>query len=188
MEGCRIGSKTRAKTTVWSDYLDDPCTDVVIPAEHPRIDGEIAKLDNGAVHRSGWRFRRKDGTVFFGEVAGRQFPDRRLVGVVRDVTERKEREARIDLLMRALRESEERLQVLVGELQHRARNLITIVLALAEVTARASKTLDDFTPSFGARLTTLARVQGLLSQAPDGGHIAFDDLLVSELVRSVRLG
>src|SRR5271165_6195686 len=57
LEGCRIGSKTRA------DYLDDPCTDVVIPAEHPRIDGEIARLDNGAVHRSGWRFRRKDGTV-----------------------------------------------------------------------------------------------------------------------------
>ena len=25
LEGCRIGSKTRAKTTVWSDYLDDPC-------------------------------------------------------------------------------------------------------------------------------------------------------------------
>ena len=55
------------------------------------------------------------------------------------------------------------------------------MLALAEVTARASKALDDFTPSFGARPTTLARVQGLLSQAPDGGHIAFDDLLVSEL-------
>ena len=122
-----------------AELLRATFTDVVIPEEHPRIEGEIAKLDNGAVHRSGWRFRRKDGTVFFGEVAGRQFPDGRLVGVVRDVTERKEQEDRIDLLMRSLRKSEERLQVLVGELQHRARNLITIVLALAEVTARAAR-------------------------------------------------
>jgi len=31
LEGCRIGSKTRAKTTVWSDYLDDPCNQGKIP-------------------------------------------------------------------------------------------------------------------------------------------------------------
>ncbi|HZZ60823.1 MAG TPA: HWE histidine kinase domain-containing protein [Roseiarcus sp.] len=91
-----------------------------------------------------------------------------------------------DLIERAkaesrLREKEERLQVMVAELQHRTRNLIAIVLAIADRTARASETLDDFRSSFAGRLSALARVQGLLSRTPDGRQIAFDELLVSEL-------
>jgi two-component sensor histidine kinase len=91
-----------------------------------------------------------------------------------------------DLIERAkaesrLRESEERLQVMVDELQHRTRNLIAIVLAIADRTARTSETLDDFRSSFAGRLSALARVQGLLSRTPDGPQIAFDELLVSEL-------
>src|SRR5208283_4657112 len=56
LEGCRIGSKTRAKTTVWSDYLDDPCNQ-----------GKIPKLPKG------WTFSFKT----LGAFAGRQ-PQERL--------------------------------------------------------------------------------------------------------------
>jgi len=81
----------------------------------------------------------------------------------------------------ALRESESRMRVLVGELQHRTRNLIGIVMAMADRTAVTGQTLDEFKASFGDRLMALSRVQGLLSRATPGDGVAFDELLESEL-------
>ena len=75
---------------------------VVEPDEVPRIESAIALIANGEIVRSEWRFRRKDGSVFVGEVSGRRLPDGRVQGLVRDITERKAAEA-------AIRESEERV-------------------------------------------------------------------------------
>jgi len=81
----------------------------------------------------------------------------------------------------ASRESESRMRILVGELQHRTRNLIGIVMAMADRTAFTGQTLDAFKASFSERLMALSRVQGLLSRATPGDGVAFDELLESEL-------
>ena len=81
----------------------------------------------------------------------------------------------------ALRESESRMRILVGELQHRTRNLIGVVMAIVDRTGAASQTLDQFKASLGTRLMALARVQGLLSRAAPGDSVTFDGLLESEL-------
>jgi two-component system CheB/CheR fusion protein len=81
----------------------------------------------------------------------------------------------------ALRESESRMRVMVGELQHRTRNLIAVVMAMMDRTAVTGQTLDEFRASFGDRLVALARVQGLLSRAAPGDSVTFDSLLQSEL-------
>jgi PAS domain S-box-containing protein len=73
--------------------------DIIIPEEVARIPEEFAKYANGAVATAEWCFLRKDGSSFLGEVVGRQFPDGRLMGILRDITERLQREV-------ALRESE----------------------------------------------------------------------------------
>jgi two-component sensor histidine kinase len=81
----------------------------------------------------------------------------------------------------SLRESEERLRTVVAELQHRTRNLISVVGAMAKGTLKASKTFDDFGATFQDRLEVLGRTQGLLFRAKEGGRVTFDELINTEL-------
>ncbi len=74
--------------------------DVVAADEIPRIEPEIARLSGGNVIRADWRFRRKDGSFFPGEVAVRQLTDGRLQAILRDVTERKRAEHAVAVIVR----------------------------------------------------------------------------------------
>jgi len=78
--------------------------DLLASEEIPRLAPEIARFDCGEVTQSEWKFRRKDGSIFSGEVCGKRLPDGRLQGILRDVTERKNAE-------KAMRQSEERFRV-----------------------------------------------------------------------------
>jgi two-component sensor histidine kinase len=91
-------------------------------------------------------------------------------------------------LSQRLRESQARLGSVVAELQHRTRNLISIVSVMADKTLSASKTSDDFRARFQDRLQVLGRAQGLLFRA-EGGRVTFDELIDTELAaQSVRAG
>jgi two-component sensor histidine kinase len=81
----------------------------------------------------------------------------------------------------ALRDTEERLAVVATELQHRTRNLISIVGTIADNTLKTSETLDDFKARYHDRLEALARAQGLLFRTKEGGRVTFDELLNAEL-------
>jgi len=72
--------------------------DVVVAEEVPRIAPEIARFAGGHVLGSEWRFRRKDGSLFIGEVVGRQLPDGCLQAILRDITERRRQEGHLDFL------------------------------------------------------------------------------------------
>jgi two-component sensor histidine kinase len=80
-----------------------------------------------------------------------------------------------------LRDTEERLALVVAELQHRTRNLISVVGTIADNTLRTSSTFDDFKASYHDRLEVLGRAQGLLFRTKDGGRVTFDELIDSEL-------
>lgn len=71
-------------------------------------------------------------------------------GVVLDISERKR--------------AEHANMMLIAELEHRTRNLLAVVDALAEQTLMSCETLADFAIPFRERLATLSRVQGLLSR------------------------
>ena len=81
-----------------------------------------------------------------------------------DITERKEGEAHLRLLMR--------------ELTHRSKNLLAVIQAMARQTARHVGSIDGFLTQFGARLQALATSHDLLVQESWYGVSLF------ELVRS----
>ena len=80
--------------------------------------------------------------------------------------------------VRALQKTQE---VLVAELQHRTRNLMGMVQAVAERTLRSSADLPEFTEKYRERIASLARVQGLLSRLGEGERVTFDQLIRTEL-------
>ncbi|PZW48429.1 two-component system CheB/CheR fusion protein [Humitalea rosea] len=72
-----------------------------------------------------------------------------------------------------LTESERRQQVLIAELQHRTRNLLTVVQVIARQTVGQGLPLESFT----SRVAALGRVQGLIGQA------SRDQVDLAEIVR-----
>ncbi|TGN68044.1 hypothetical protein E4L95_02685 [Paracoccus liaowanqingii] len=60
--------------------------------------------------------------------------------------------------------AEARMEVMVAELQHRTRNLIAVVSAIASRTMERTGPTEAFRTKFNERLQALGRVQGLLSR------------------------
>ena len=75
-----------------------------------------------------------------------------------------------------LTRSEARQQVLIGELQHRTRNLLAVVQSVAQQTLGKGASLEGFTN----RLAALGRVQSLVGGAMDD-HIDLGDIVRLEL-------
>jgi PAS domain S-box-containing protein len=79
-----------------------------------------------------------------------------------------------------LRGLQGRQQVLMAELQHRTRNLLSVVQAIANQTLRSSESLDSFKNQFSSRLRALSRVQSLLAHVEDQA-IDLRELVIAEL-------
>jgi PAS domain S-box-containing protein len=101
-----------------------------------------------------YRLRRRDGKVRWVESRGLAYfegagPERQVVsfvGTVADITERKEREEKEHLLMR--------------EINHRAKNMLSVVDAIAHQTA--ARNPEDFIERFSERIQALSANQDLL--------------------------
>ena len=90
----------------------------------------------------------KDGSWYLTRLKPYRTVEDKIDGVVVTFVDIGERRRAED----ALRESESRMRIMVGELQHRTRNLIGVVMALVDRTVVSGQTLDEFKASFGDRL------------------------------------
>ncbi|MEO6247645.1 MAG: PAS domain S-box protein [Sphingomicrobium sp.] len=93
----------------------------------------------------------KDGReipIELSVTASEQFGERLFVGFLRDITERKD--------------AAERQQRVLQESEHRVKNMLTVVAAIAQQTARVSPDLETFTEAFSGRLQSLAKAHQLL--------------------------
>lgn len=112
--------------------------------ETGRYDVEYRRAD-GPDGREVWN--QGSGVVLLG-------PDREpayLIGVVQDITARKLHE--------------EQRENLVAELDHRIKNLLSVVQSVAAQSARKSASLDVFLKTFAARLKSMSSAHDLLSAA-----------------------
>jgi PAS domain S-box-containing protein len=117
-----------------------------------------------------FRLRGRNGKVRWVESNGLAYfegagPERRAVayvGTVADITERKEREEKEHLLMR--------------EINHRAKNMLSVVYAIARQTA--TKNPEDFIERFSERIQALGANQDLLVRSEWNG------VEIEELVRA----
>jgi PAS domain S-box-containing protein len=93
--GCEMLGYTR------EEFLALSIPDLLAPDELQRLPAQYESLASGRIVQNEWHFRRKDGSVFTGELVGRQLPDGRFQGVIRDVTDRKQAEAEAQAIMEA---------------------------------------------------------------------------------------
>lgn len=90
----------------------------------------------------------------------------RILLAIRDETEKRRREAE--------------QMVMVGELQHRVKNILANVQSLVTATLRRSKSLQQFREAFLERLGSLSRSQDLLLRQ-SSGRVDLHELVRSEL-------
>jgi two-component system cell cycle sensor histidine kinase/response regulator CckA len=102
--GCRLTGYTRA------DIMERTIADLIVPEEVPRVGPAIEEMQQGRAQLAEWTFRRKDGRTFRGEVSASILSDGRMVGILRDASERRRSEELI-------RESEERFRVAIDSMQ-----------------------------------------------------------------------
>jgi PAS domain S-box-containing protein len=133
-----------------------------------------ARLDPLDPNRSAteFRLRRGHGEVRWAETlglayfegAGRERRAVSVVGTVQDITERKAREEKEHLLMR--------------EISHRAKNVLSVVHAIARQTA--AKNPEDFIERFSERIQALSANHDLLVRN-DWNGVEIEDLVRAQL-------
>src|SRR6266404_2089894 len=125
-----------------------------------------------------YRVQRRDGEVrwveshglAYFEGAGREHRAVSIVGTVQDITERKEREEKEHLLMR--------------EVNHRAKNMLSVVESIAHQTAAQNP--EDFVERFSERIQALSANQDLLVRNEWQG-VDVEDLVRAQLAHFADL-
>jgi PAS domain S-box-containing protein len=77
---------------------------IVIPSEIKNIVPALGAIKARSDYHREWQFRRKDGSVFPAEVMATTMPDGNLLGMIRDVTERKRTEEELNITHEKLRQ------------------------------------------------------------------------------------
>lgn len=184
-DGLVVGWNKHAATCFgWSasEAIGQRLSDMIIPEalreaherglSHYLATGEGPVLDRrievSARHRSGTEFPAE-----LSITASEQFGDRLFIGFVRDLTSH--------------RETLDRQQRLLQESDHRVKNMLTVVSAIAHQTARVSGSLEAFMPSFTGRLEALARSHQLLI-GKDWSEVALSALAEQVLGADVAEG
>jgi PAS domain S-box-containing protein len=171
--------------TVWSDeekriYGLDPAGPSPVYEEmlrhhiHPddaaELDRDFRKaFQNGAVFENENRIVRPDGSIRWIYNCAHPYFDSagklaKYIGATLDITERKHREEQIRLLLR--------------EVNHRSKNMLALVQAIARQTIAADP--EDFIERFGERIQALAAAQDLLVKSEWQG-VDFGELVRSQL-------
>jgi PAS domain S-box-containing protein len=130
-----------------------------------------AALEKNADYNPEYRILRPDGSVRWIACHTKVLRDMdgkplKLLGVGQDVTEQKE--------------AAERQQLLIGELDHRVRNILAGAQSMLTLTARNTTSKDELATALQGRIAAMAQAHGLLTRG-DWKGIDLADLLMKVL-------
>lgn len=117
----------------------------------------VAEIETALNQKKPWNFvtqiKTADGQLKWVSVHGEPILDRaghvdRLIGTIEDITARKEAETHRDLLVR--------------ELNHRVKNSLATIQAIAKQTMRSAVDMQAFETSFNARLRAISAAHDIL--------------------------
>jgi PAS domain S-box-containing protein len=151
----------------------------VHPQDRKRFAAQIKELSPASPsYLACFRFIRPDGREVWFEETGRAEFDAsgrhlRLKGLTYDITERKR--------------AEEQQRLLVRELDHRVKNVLASVGAVAQRTREGSGSIDEFLQAFDGRIQSMANAHALLSRSHWKG-VGLAELVRNELESCVREG
>ncbi len=118
-------------------------------------------LVTGNPYQAEFRFVRPNGKMIWlagiGKLIDLPGGGRALLGVNYDISEKRVQMARFELV--------------AGEMEHRVKNLLTMVASVYRSTARAAGSVEDLTSAFMPRLTALASANALAARS---GHKEID--------------
>ena len=119
------------------EFVGLHATDIVVPKEIPHLQETLGGLNADLEYYQEWQFRRRDGSVFPGEVIATKMPDGNTLAVIRDTTERKHLE---DQLLQA--QKMEAIGVLAGGVAHDFNNILTAISGYSDL-ALENQSLED---------------------------------------------
>jgi PAS domain S-box-containing protein len=160
LEGNIIGWNDRAAASFgwsWDEARGQRLSEMIIPPEfrsaHERGltqfiatgEGPVLgrRIEVTALNRAGEEF-----PIELSVSPSDQFGERLFIGFLRDISERKA--------------EAERQQRILQESEHRVKNMLTVVAAIAQQTAKVTSDMASFNTAFSGRLDSLARAHELL--------------------------
>jgi PAS domain S-box-containing protein len=182
---------TRSKE-IFSFAKNEATLEEIIKLVHPddmeRVLAALeARLDPVNPNRTATEFRLRGGHgevrwvetlgLAYFEGAGSEQRAVSVVGTAADITERKQREEE-------RREREEKVHLLMREVNHRAKNMLSVVHAIARQTA--TKNPEDFIERFSKRIQALSASQDLLVRNEWNG-VEIEDLVRAQLAHLADL-
>ena len=81
------------------ELIGKSAADIVVPTEIPHVQSALRAIRAELPYHREWKFRRKDGSTFGAEVIATLLPDGNLLGMIRDITERRRTEERFRRLV-----------------------------------------------------------------------------------------
>jgi two-component sensor histidine kinase len=139
------------------------------PEDRIAYEQALAQARDQGVFNLEWRVVRPDGSVVWLAAVGRleEGGGPRILGVVQDVSGAKHTEAR--------------LRPLLGELQHRVRNILNVVRSVVSMTVRNADNVEALASHLDGRLDVLARTQRIFIHS-GGDALDLEDMVRDEML------